>query len=81
MRQLLREVRQVLKDTDFYWNEEKFNEQLKRRIDVLKGEQKKHKLRETIESGSHDLKEIMLRLIEEYPEVCEWLVRELGLGE
>jgi len=81
VRQLLREVRQVLKDTDFYWNEEKFNEQLKRRIDVLKGEQKKHKLRETIESGSHDLKEIMLRLIEEYPEVCEWLVRELGLGE
>jgi len=47
----------------------------------LKGEQKKNKLRETIESGSHDLKEIMLRLIEEYPEVCEWLVRELGLGD
>jgi len=79
--QLLTEVRRDLKDTDFYWNEDKFNGQLKPRIDVLKAERKKNKLKETIENGSRDLKEVMLRLIEQYPEVCEWLARELGLGE
>mgnify|MGYP001180874025 CR=1 FL=1 len=78
--QMLREMRQRMKDVDFYWDRDKFISDLNRRVSMLVSERKKEKIREAIEHGLVDARTIIMNLMDEHPEIYEWLA-DLGLGD
>lgn len=80
LRQMLTEMRQHMKDVDFYWDRDKFIGELNRRVSMLVSERKKQKIREAIEDGVVDARTIIMNLMDEHPEIYEWLA-DLGLGD
>lgn len=80
LQQMLREMRQRMKDVDFYWDRDRFMRDLNRRVSMLVTERKKQRIRAAIEDGVVDARTIMINLMDSHEEIYGWLA-ELGLGD
>lgn len=67
------EVRRSMSAEDYYWNKDKVENWIRRNLGNLISERKKERVKEKIKTTQKDLREILIELIDKYPQICSIL--------
>lgn len=67
------EIRRKMPGEDYYWNKDRVENWIHKNLTNLISEKKKEKIKEKIKTTQRDLREILIEIIDKYPQVCNIL--------
>lgn len=63
------EIRQKMESEDYYWNKDRVENWIHNNFRNLISEKKKEKVKEKVRSSNKDLKEVLLSILDKYPQI------------
>ncbi len=67
------EIRRKMSVEDYYWNKDKVENWIHKSLANLISEKKKERIKEKIRTTQRDLREILIKIVDKYPQICNVL--------